>query len=701
MVRKLTFYMAILASFLLMSSCGLNKGHSTGGGSSSIQITAPNNGEGFRTKKSDSILVSGICDRGVDVVLVTEPSRPVTNNCATDGTWSFETGTLSSGPNTFNIMDEARISNSGVTYNADLAVSFEIKARKTTIGVGEAVKLYVAIFDDKGAQIGIPEASAPHLFTWTSPDLGVATVVADSSPESGEIATVRGVAVTAPENPILIRVDLHDILSDYGYTGNSFNTIPITVTATPTLPPIPGIAVSMDIVAKNNIINVGETTKFYARFFDYKGSQIGITAPHTLSWESGDPLVASVPDPATGEYITVTGLDRGTATISVELVSIPGAYGYTGNASATKQIIVLSGGGTSNFTAFTNIGLLQSDDMLNAAAAQQADGKIVAVGATRNLGGMIIGDSTYKFAVARYNTDGTLDSTFGANGKIYTDVVPGPSVDDTATAIAIQPDGKIVVAGSTGENTSLFGGSSNRDFALVRYNSDGSLDDTFGTGGIVTTDVSRGGDDNATSVLIQPSGKIIVVGSSTVCRLGPRGGLGGGGSCSTDFAMVRYTSNGAIDTNEGCTENCPVDGFGGLGGIVTTSVGGDGSDNIAYSAIIQPEDGKIVVVGSTGNASCLMCVRSSTDFAVVRYNSEGIPDSNFGTNGIVVTDLGGGGIGIGGYDSASSVAIQPADGKIVVGGYTTTDSGSNDKSGFISIPQETIFLWIECLAVSV
>ena len=344
MVRKLAFCTACLISITLLSSCGLNKGHSTGGGSSSIQITAPNNGEDFRTKESTPLVISGICEKGSDIALEAIPAdRPLINNCATDGTWYFETGELSSGLNRFGISSGgATISDLGVS--ADLAVSFTIKAKKTTIGVGESVKLYVAILDGKGAQIGIPEASAHHVFEWGSPDINTATVLADPSPESGEIATVTGVAETAPGTPILIRVDLTEMdLEKYGYTGNMFTTIPITVSGTPALPPIPGIAVSMDIVSKKDIIEIGETTTFYARFFDYKGSQIGITAPHTLSWTSNNSSIASVPGPSNGESVVVTGVAGGHTNIDVDLTGLPLSYGYMGNDFASKQITVLGG----------------------------------------------------------------------------------------------------------------------------------------------------------------------------------------------------------------------------------------------------------------------------------------------------------------------------------------------------------------------
>ena len=111
-----------------------------------------------------------------------------------------------------------------------------------------------------------------------------------------------------------------------------------------------------------------------------------------------------------------------------------------------------------------------------------------------------------KFALARYNTDGSLDSTFGTGGKVTT---PIRTVRDYAVAVAVQGT-KIVVAGYSDTNGAfLF------DFAVARYNSNGSLDSTFGTGGIVTTNIGTGS-DIPRAVAIQPSdGKIVAAGTSS------------------------------------------------------------------------------------------------------------------------------------------------------------------------------------------
>jgi len=240
--------------------------------------------------------------------------------------------------------------------------------------------------------------------------------------------------------------------------------------------------------------------------------------------------------------------------------------------------------------------------------AIQADGKIVAAGGSGSSG------SIDDFALVRYNTDGSLDTSFGGTGKVTTDF----GSDDSAYSVAIQADGKIVAAGSSGAGFIT-------DFALVRYNTDGSLDTSFGGTGKVTTDI--GSYDSATSVAIQANGRIVVAGSS-------------GADFTTDFALVRYNTDGSLDTS-----------FGGTG-KVTTDIG---SDDSAASVAIQA-DGKIVAAGSSANTS-------DFDFALARYNRDGSLDTSFGGTGKVMTDF------TASYDFADSIAIE-ADGKIVAAGYT-------------------------------
>src|SRR6266542_4476130 len=166
---------------------------------------------------------------------------------------------------------------------------------------------------------------------------------------------------------------------------------------------------------------------------------------------------------------------------------------------------------TTHFTAW-------SDESANAVAIQ-ADGKIVAAGGTFS--------AFYhdKFALARYNADGTLDTSFGGDGKVTTHFAAGS--EDGAHAVAIQANGKIVAAG----NSHL----SNERFALARYNSDGKLDTSFGGDGKVTTRFAAGSYDFASAVAIQPDGKVVAAGDSSSPFL-----------YFDKFALARYNSDGKL-----------------------------------------------------------------------------------------------------------------------------------------------------------
>jgi len=132
--------------------------------------------------------------------------------------------------------------------------------------------------------------------------------------------------------------------------------------------------------------------------------------------------------------------------------------------------------------------------------AIQLDGKIILAGSAFNSA------TGSDIALARYNPDGSLDSAFGSGGKVITDFPSsGDIVDDVAFGLILQPDGRIIITGVTEPR------SSDSDFALVRYNTDGSLDTSFGSGGKVTTDFS-GGEDSAQAIVRQPNGRIAVAG---------------------------------------------------------------------------------------------------------------------------------------------------------------------------------------------
>jgi uncharacterized delta-60 repeat protein len=241
------------------------------------------------------------------------------------------------------------------------------------------------------------------------------------------------------------------------------------------------------------------------------------------------------------------------------------------------------------------------------AVALQPDGKIL-------LGANSVSGSGSSFVVVRYNSNGSLDKTFDGDGTVTTYI----GGEDAAHSIAVQPDGKILVAGRAQGPDGL------QDFLLVRYNSDGSLDPSFGGDGIVTTDF-KGSKDTANSVAPQPDGKVITSGTGD--------GL---------FAVVRYNSDGSLDTSFNDD------------GKVTTGSG------VANSVAVQP-DGKIIAAGSSTNALVLR-----------RYNSNGSLDTTFANNGAAAINLQS-------SVAANSMVLLP-DGNIIVAGSATWSSGQIDSS---------------------
>jgi uncharacterized delta-60 repeat protein len=251
------------------------------------------------------------------------------------------------------------------------------------------------------------------------------------------------------------------------------------------------------------------------------------------------------------------------------------------------------------------------------ALAIQPDGKIIAGGLGRT--------STFVYALVRYNTNGTLDTSFGNGGIVKIEI--GVNINETLRDIAIQPDGKIIFAGTD----YIDGTPIDYDFALARLNTDGSLDASFGTGGIITTSFTTER-DYAYALGIQTDGKIVVAGSA-----------GEGISPATkasDFALARYNTNGTLDTT-----------FGNGGKVVTPFFSGNFSDAV-QSLLIQP-DNKIVAIGRASDGT-------NSGFALLRYTANGSIDPSFGNEGKVFTLFS--------SDSgASAASIQP-NGKIVVAG---------------------------------
>ena len=297
---------------------------------------------------------------------------------------------------------------------------------------------------------------------------------------------------------------------------------------------------------------------------------------------------------------------------------------------------------------------------------RQPDGKIV-----------IVGGGYLDFLVARFNADGTPDTTFGSVGRVTTDFTGGSGME-RARAVAIQPDGKLVVAGeaSPGFTANLA--------ALARYNTDGSLDTTFGGDGKVLEEAPLG---RAFAVAIQPDGKIVIAGDFPVDNPNDHG----------DVMVARFNADGSPDL-----------GFGNTGSRVFDVNAGT---NAARNLVIQP-DGSIVVAGdpignNTGDETAVARLDASgnldgsfgsggklvistarlgrglalqsdgklllaggtstypSSFALMRLNADGSVDASFGNAGVVTTSITNATVGAG--DVATSVALRP-DGRIYVAG---------------------------------
>ncbi len=365
-------------------------------------------------------------------------------------------------------------------------------------------------------------------------------------------------------------------------------------------------------------------------------------------------------------------------------------YAYSGSIHFFVVFRYLSDGtvdttfGTDGF-ALTGFDNGVGNDVANSVALQ-ADGKIIVAGSSSNNG------QGSTFAVARYDTDGTLDTTFGTKGTVRTQVNGIYGNNDAGSAVAVQRDGKIVVAGT-----------SNGSFALARYNSDGTLDNTFGSGGTVSSTYhgSDGTGDFGRSLVIQLDGKIVVAGSAytfmdggntfAVARidtdgvlddtfaefgsvklplfgygpnaLGESVALGSDGRLyvaglfnnddgqGNEFALYRLRADGSLDSTFG------TDGF--VGNKID---GGNAGDDEGMSVTVL-EDGKVMIGGFSKSTSGFA-------FAACRYDSTGVVDSTFGTSGSMRINIYG---GSGADDEASSLIIQP-DGKFVMAGYSVVDT---------------------------
>jgi uncharacterized delta-60 repeat protein len=341
-------------------------------------------------------------------------------------------------------------------------------------------------------------------------------------------------------------------------------------------------------------------------------------------------------------------LDRSYGNGGVSIIRVDGRTAY----SVGKPILLADGkmllGGVSNFAPMQNAGSsiilrVNPDGTLDHTFG--SNGKIInetlvnLCGLTRLADGKIVVAGSYlsggelRFAATRYNADGTLDSTFGADGYAV-------GAAGAAKAFAVQPDGKIVVAGYAAF------AAARDDFLLQRFDAGGNVDSSFGTNGLVRTDF-YGSDDRVSSVVVEPDGRIVAAGFATVP------GRGFGAAQRRDFALAGYDSRGALDASFGD------------GGFSTAEFG---RQNLAQiENLVAQGDGKMVVVGSH--------TPTGEGMAMARYNRDGRLDGTFGddADGKVVMDY----PGITASIIFRSVAVE-RDGKMLSVAAPTENAAQRD-----------------------
>jgi uncharacterized delta-60 repeat protein len=269
-----------------------------------------------------------------------------------------------------------------------------------------------------------------------------------------------------------------------------------------------------------------------------------------------------------------------------------------------------------------------NDDDAGVALAIDPSGNIFVAGYSCHGVGIPTGDMT----IWKYNSNGTLDTSFGVNGVVTNDSAAGGSGADKGQGIALDPSGKILVTGSSSNEAG------NIDMVIWKYNPNGTLDTSFGVNGIVTSDGIAGGTgvDIGYDIALDSSGKILVTGYSQT------------GSGDDDMVIWRYNSTGTLDTS-----------FNSVGYVTHhNAAGGNGNDD-GFSITTDPS-GRILVAGDSYNGA------GNYDLAIWRYNSNGLLDTSFGVSGIVTHDSAAGGSGA---DLGKGIAIDPL-GKILVAGYS-------------------------------
>lgn len=356
--------------------------------------------------------------------------------------------------------------------------------------------------------------------------------------------------------------------------------------------------------------------------FSFLLAGFSLVASHTLL--AADP--GDLDNSFSGDGIVTTSFPSATRSVinmvkqrTTDAKLVTAGYQVDGSSVSAMTAARYNGDGSLD-TTFSSDGLRAIVFPIGASAgwstATAPNNKLVIAGSVSN-------GSNIDFALARLDDSGALDTTFGSNGLVNTGV---GSSNEVAIDVTVQSDGRIKAVGYSDSSGSNF-----NDFAIAAYTATGALDTTFGSGGKATTHM--GGDDVAFSVLQQPDNKLVLGGYSESLSTGAR-----------SFAIARYSATGTLDTS-----------FSQDGKVLTAF----GDDSAEIRDIVRQRDGKLVAVGCAGG-----------DIALARYSASGTLDTGFGTAGLVRTNF------FGWTDCGSSV-IQQFDGKLLVAGYAYTGSNSS------------------------
>lgn len=362
-----------------------------------------------------------------------------------------------------------------------------------------------------------------------------------------------------------------------------------------------------------------------------------------------------------------------TATLKAIVTTAEGSH--TVSQSITVTVRGAAGSVDTSFGGGVNVTPVDRFEDYANGVAVQADGRVLVAGSSATTAGTFV-------SLVRHLRDGGLDPSFGSGGKLIT---PIGARNDQAMAVAVQPDGRIVVVGRSDQT------GTGADFLVLRYLADGTPDAGFGQGGAVLT--AFGSDnDRALAVAIQPDGKIVVGGETQ----------SGASTTGVDYALARYLPNGQLDA-----------GFGQGGKVVTAVSSSTGRDTI-YALALPVVDGeqRILAVGGEGNftaaryradgsldtsfgdggkirtlfnanigaaravvllpgGEAVLAGGSVNDFAAVQLTRNGALDPAFGNGGRFVHDLANGN-----WDQATAV-VRQADGKLVLGGWAYAGNSSS------------------------